>query len=90
MQTVTVIGRLLDEKGDPLRGAMVVNHAGRTVSEADGFFAVEMSERSPSLQVEYQGSQQCDLALDTARAERQQAVLLLGDLVCSAQAWASQ
>ncbi|WP_236665369.1 fimbrial biogenesis outer membrane usher protein [Aeromonas hydrophila] len=90
MQTVTVIGRLLDEKGDPLRGAMVVNHAGRTVSEADGFFAVEMSERNPSLQVEYQGAQQCDLALDTARAERQQAVLLLGDLVCSAQAWASQ
>lgn len=90
MQTVTVIGRLLDEKGDPLRGAMVVNHADRTVSEADGFFAVEMSERNPSLQVEYQGAQQCDLALDTARAERQQAVLLLGDLVCSAQAWASQ
>ncbi|WP_421212262.1 CS1-pili formation C-terminal domain-containing protein [Aeromonas sp. 600479] len=90
MQTVTVIGRLLDEKGDPLRGAMVVNHAGRTVSEADGFFAVEMSERNPSLQVEYQGAQQCDLALDTARAERQQAVLLLGDLVCSTQAWASQ
>ncbi|WP_421244238.1 CS1-pili formation C-terminal domain-containing protein [Aeromonas sp. 601019] len=90
MQTVTVIGRLLDEKGDPLRGAMVVNHADRTVSEADGFFAVEMSERNPSLQVEYQGAQQCDLALDTARAERQQAVLLLGDLVCSTQAWASQ
>ncbi|KFN20570.1 hypothetical protein JM66_03430 [Aeromonas bestiarum] len=90
MKTVTVIGRLLDGQGAPLKGAMVVNHAGRTVSEADGFFAVEMSERNPSLQVEYQGSQQCNLALDTARAERQQEVLLLGDLVCSAQAWASQ
>ncbi len=90
MKTVTVIGRLLDGQGEPLKGAMVVNHAGRTVSEADGFFAVEMSERNPSLQVEYQGLQQCDLALDTARAERQQEVLLLGDLVCSAQAWASQ
>nr|WP_281430011.1 CS1-pili formation C-terminal domain-containing protein [Aeromonas salmonicida] len=90
MKTVTVIGRLLDGQGTPLKGAMVVNHAGRTVSEADGFFAVEMSEHNPSLQVEYQGAQQCDLALDTARAERQQAVLLLGDLVCSAQAWASQ
>jgi len=90
MKTVTVIGRLLDGQGAPLKGAMVVNHAGRTVSEADGFFAVEMSERNPCLQVEYQGSQQCDLALDTARAERQQEVLLLGDLVCSAQAWVSQ
>lgn len=90
MKTVTVIGRLLNEQGAPLKGAMVVNHAGRTVSEADGFFAVEMSERNPSLQVEYQGAQQCDLALDTARAERQQKVLLLGDLVCSAQTLASQ
>ncbi|HHQ4776716.1 TPA: CS1-pili formation C-terminal domain-containing protein [Aeromonas veronii] len=90
MKTVTVIGRLLDGQGAPLKGAMVVNHAGRTVSEADGFFAVEMSERNPSLQVEYQGAQQCDLALDMVRAERQQAVLLLGDLVCSAQVWASQ
>ena len=67
MKTVTVIGRLLDGQGMPLKGAMVVNHAGRTVSEADGFFAVEMSERNPSLQVEYQGSQQCNLALDTAQ-----------------------
>jgi hypothetical protein len=90
MKTVTVIGRLLNEQGAPLKGAMVVNHAGRTVSEADGFFAVEMSERNPSLQVEYQGAQQCDLALDTARAEHQQKVLLLGDLVCSAQTLASQ
>ncbi|WP_429074726.1 hypothetical protein, partial [Aeromonas hydrophila] len=58
--------------------------------EHPGFSGGLPSERNPSLQVEYQGAQQCDLALDTARAERQQAVLLLGDLVCSAQAWASQ
>ncbi|MFM4718776.1 CS1-pili formation C-terminal domain-containing protein [Aeromonas bivalvium] len=90
MKTVTVIGRLLDGQGSPIKGAMVVNHAGRTVSEADGFFAVEMSERNPSLQVEYQGAQQCDLALDTARSERQQDLLLLGDLVCSPEIWASQ
>ncbi|WP_323062366.1 CS1-pili formation C-terminal domain-containing protein [Aeromonas jandaei] len=90
MSTVTVIGRLLDEQGAPLKGAMVANHAGRTVSEADGFFVLEMSERNPSLRVEYQGAQQCDLALDMVRAERQQAVLLLGPLVCSPQTWASK
>ena len=90
MKTVTVIGRLLDGQGTPLKGAMVVNHAGRTVSEADGFFAVEMSERNPSLQVEFHGAQQCDLALETARTERQQDLLLLGDLVCSPEIWASQ
>ncbi|MCS3832662.1 hypothetical protein HNP10_001400 [Aeromonas veronii] len=90
MSTVTVIGRLLDGQGIPLKGAMVANHAGRTVSEADGFFVLEMSERNPSLRVEYQGAQQCDLALDMVRAERQQAVLLLGPLVCRPQTWVSK
>ncbi|HGY1008927.1 TPA: CS1-pili formation C-terminal domain-containing protein [Aeromonas salmonicida] len=90
MKTVTVIGRLLDGEGVPLKGAMVINHAGRTVSEADGFFAVEMSEHNPDLHVEYQGGQQCDLSLDIKRVERQQEVLLLGDLTCSAQELARQ
>ncbi|QSR46801.1 CS1-pili formation C-terminal domain-containing protein [Aeromonas veronii] len=90
MSTVTVIGCLLDGQGVPLKGAMVANHAGRTVSEADGFFVLEMSERNPSLRVEYQGAQQCDLALDMVRAERQQAVLLLGPLVCRPQTWVSK
>ncbi|HHQ4776150.1 TPA: CS1-pili formation C-terminal domain-containing protein [Aeromonas veronii] len=90
LRTVTVIGRLLDKQGAPLKGAMVVNHAGRTVSEADGFFALEMSERNPNFQVQYQGGQQCDLSLDTTRADRQPGILLLGDLVCAPQAWASQ
>ncbi|MGL6627250.1 CS1-pili formation C-terminal domain-containing protein [Aeromonas jandaei] len=90
MSTVTVIGRLVDGQGIPLKGAMVVNRAGRTVSEADGFFALDMSERNSGLRVEYQGSQQCDLVLDMARSEREQAVLLLGELICSPQIWARQ
>ncbi|MCX7127746.1 CS1-pili formation C-terminal domain-containing protein, partial [Aeromonas sp.] len=85
MKTVTVIGRLLDGQGSPLKGAMVVNHAGRTVSEADGFFAVEMSERNPSLQVDYQGRQQCVLAPDISIVAKGQDVLLLGDLICYPQ-----
>lgn len=90
LRTVTVIGRLLDKQGAPLKGAMVVNHAGRTVSEADGFFALEMSERNPNFQVQYQGGQQCELSLDTSRADRQPGVLLLGDLVCTPQTWVNR
>lgn len=55
LRTLTVIGRLLDSQGRPLRGAQVINHASRSVSEADGFFAVEMSESTPSLEVRQQG-----------------------------------
>ncbi len=90
VSTVTVIGRLLDGQGTPLKGAMVINHVDRTVSEADGFFAVEMSKHNSNLQVEYQGGQQCDLVLEMDRVKRQQAVLLLGDLVCSPLTWVSQ
>lgn len=90
VSTVTVIGRLLDGQGTPLKGAMVINHVDRTVSEVDGFFAVEMSKHNSNLQVEYQGGQQCDLVLEMDRVKRQQAVLLLGDLVCSPLTWVSQ
>lgn len=90
VSTVTVIGRLLDKQGAPLKGAIVVNHSGRTVSEADGFFALEMSERNPNFQVQYQGGQQCELSLDTTRADRQPGVLLLGDLVCTPQTWVNR
>ncbi|MDX2125126.1 MAG: TcfC E-set like domain-containing protein [Aeromonas hydrophila] len=82
MKTVTVIGRLLDEQGDPLRGAMVVNHAGRTVTEADGFFAVEMSARNPVLRMEMDGAQRCEITIDAEPALLQRDIMLLGDLPC--------
>lgn len=82
MKTVTVIGRLLDEQGAPLRGAMVVNHAGRTVTEADGFFAVEMSARNPVLRMEMDGSQRCEITIDAEPALLQRDIMLLGDLPC--------
>ena len=90
MKTVTVIGRLVNQQGLPLKGALIANHAGRSLSEADGFFAVEMSEHHPSLQVEYQGIQECNLELDLHRVKREQNLLLLGNITCNAQAWAQQ
>lgn len=90
VRTVTVIGRLLDRQGHPLKGAMVLNHSGRTVSEADGFFALEMSERNPAMKVEYRGAHQCDLSLNTARVDRQSGVLLVGNLVCVPMTLSSQ
>ncbi|WP_265422135.1 fimbrial biogenesis outer membrane usher protein [Aeromonas salmonicida] len=82
MKTVTVIGRLLDGQGTPLKGAMVVNHAGRTISEADGFFAVEMSEHNPMLRMEMDGLLKCELPVNIEKKPSQQEVILLGDLSC--------
>ena len=84
LRTVTVIGRLLDSHNRPLRGAQVINHASRTVSEADGFFAVEMSESTPTLEIRQQGAPVCLLTLDPALLTREGDVLLAGDQICSA------
>lgn len=84
MRTVTVIGRLLDDRGKPLRGAMLVNHASRGVSEADGFFVVEVSEATPTLEVSHQGRQLCVLRV-RPDGPREDGVLLAGDQRCDGQ-----
>lgn len=84
LRTVTVLGRLLDGQGQPLRGAQVVNHASRSVTEADGFFAVEMSESTPTLDIRQQGQALCLLRLDLNALPREGDVLLAGDQRCLA------
>ncbi|WP_336331827.1 CS1-pili formation C-terminal domain-containing protein [Pseudomonas putida] len=82
MRTVTVLGRLLDQHGQPLRGALVINHASRSVSEAGGHFAVEMSESTPTLEVRQRGQAMCLLKLDLANLQREDDLVLAGDLAC--------
>lgn len=87
VSTVTVIGRLLNTQGTPMKGAVVVNHVGRTISEIDGFFAVEMSRMNSNLHVEHQGGLQCNLALDMKMIESENDTVLLGDVICNTQSW---
>ncbi|MBM7399798.1 outer membrane usher protein FimD/PapC [Pseudomonas sp. M5] len=82
LRTVTVLGRLLDGQGLPLRGAQVINHASRSVSEADGFFAVEMSEAAPTLEIRQRGQPLCLVRLDLEGLTREGDVLLAGDQQC--------
>lgn len=82
MRTVTVLGRLLDEKGQPIRGAHVINHASRGVSEVDGYFSVEMSQATPTLEIRQAGAVTCLLSLSVDRLTREGDVLIAGDQVC--------
>ncbi|HKS12086.1 MAG TPA: CS1-pili formation C-terminal domain-containing protein [Pseudomonas sp.] len=82
MRTVTVLGRLLDEQGKGLSGAQVINHASRSVTEADGFFAVEMSESTPVLEVRMAGQAACLLSLEPDRLTRENDLLMAGDQRC--------
>ncbi len=83
MKTVTVLGRLLDAHGAPLKGHQVINHASRGVSEVDGFFSMEMSASSPTLEVRYQNQLLCQFRLDPSNAPNENDVLMIGDLRCT-------
>ncbi|MBE8591391.1 CS1-pili formation C-terminal domain-containing protein [Pseudomonas sp. MAFF 301449] len=83
MKTVSVLGRLLDAQGQPLRGHHVINHASRGVSEVDGFFSMEMSASAPTLEVRYQNQLLCQFRLDPATAANENDVLMIGDLRCT-------
>ena len=83
MKTVTVLGRLLDSQGMPLKGHHVINHASRGVSEVDGFFSMEMSASAPTLEVRYQNQLLCQFRLDPSNAPNENDVLMIGDLRCT-------
>ncbi|MDT8907285.1 TcfC E-set like domain-containing protein [Pseudomonas sp. CCNWLW56] len=83
IRTVTVLGRLLDEQGKPLKGHHVINHASRGVSEVDGFFSMEMNASSPTLEVRYGNDLLCQFRLDPDSASREGDVLMIGDLRCT-------
>ncbi|MFC6335738.1 pilus assembly protein PapC [Pseudomonas sp. CCM 7891] len=83
MKTVTVLGRLLDAEGAPLKGHHVINHASRGVSEVDGFFSMEMSASAPTLEVRYQNRLLCQFRLDPSNAPNENDVLMISDLRCT-------
>lgn len=82
MKTVTVMGRIVDDEGNPLKGAHIVNHAGRAVTEADGFFTLEMSERTPTVSIKHPQVASCELSLEGGDYERDADTVIVGDLQC--------
>ncbi|WP_347910823.1 CS1-pili formation C-terminal domain-containing protein [Pseudomonas grandcourensis] len=82
-KTVTVLGRLVDPQGKPLKGHHIINHASRGVSEIDGFFSMEMNAGSPTLEVRSGNRLLCQFRLDPDSAQRENDVLMIGDLRCT-------
>lgn len=82
MRTVTVMGHLQDEHGRPLGGAHVFNHAGRSVSEASGFFTLEMSASQPTLEVRHPTQGECRFSLLAGDHPREDDVVMVGSLRC--------
>lgn len=82
-KTLTVLGRLVDPQGKPLKGHHIINHASRGVSEVDGFFSMEMKAGSPTLEVRYGNQLLCQFRLDPSSARNENDVLMIGDLRCT-------
>ncbi|MEZ1323923.1 TcfC E-set like domain-containing protein [Pseudomonas fluorescens] len=83
MKTLTVLGRLVDGQGRPLKGHHVINHASRGVTEVDGFFSMEMNAGSPTLEVRQGNQLLCQFRLDAGSHRSENNVLMIGDLRCT-------
>ncbi|MFP2505007.1 TcfC E-set like domain-containing protein [Buttiauxella gaviniae] len=82
MKTVTLVGRITEASGQPLAGARIINHAGRSVSESDGFFSLDLHEHTPVISIEHGGVKRCDIQLNPANHRREGDTLLAGNLQC--------
>lgn len=82
MKTLTVLGRLVDAEGLPLKGHHVINHASRGVTEVDGFFSMELSASTPTLEVVQGDRVMCQFTLDPSALPSEDRILMAGDLRC--------
>ena len=83
LKTLSVLGRIVDPQGRPMAGAHILNHASSGVTEADGFFVLEMSEASPSLEINHRGQPACSVLLEPGKHKRENNVLVVADIVCN-------
>lgn len=82
LRTFTVMGQVLDADGNGVRGVHVINHAGRSVSQDEGFFTLELSARAPTVELRYPNHIRCVLTLEEQRYPRQGDVLMVGGVLC--------
>ncbi|OHX15201.1 hypothetical protein BI343_02270 [Chromobacterium amazonense] len=82
MRVMTVMGRLLDQSGQPWAGASVVNHAGRTVSDENGLFTLDVHAHTPELGVEREGVKHCRLHFEPEGLALSEGVVFVGDIGC--------
>lgn len=84
LQTLTVMGQVVDGAGGGVSGTHVVTAAGRTVTQDGGFFAVEAAAGALDIELRSADNGSCKLHLDPTDYPRERDVLMLGALACPA------
>lgn len=82
LRTFTVLGQVVDADGRGVRGVQVINHAGRSVSQDDGFFTLELSARAPVVELRYPNLTRCELVMEQASYPREGDLLMVGGVRC--------
>ncbi|WWW36544.1 CS1-pili formation C-terminal domain-containing protein [Stenotrophomonas rhizophila] len=76
------MGQVVDADGRGVRGVQVINHAGRSVSQDDGFFTLELSARAPVVELRYPNLTRCELVMEQASYPREGDLLMVGGVRC--------
>ncbi|MFS6933777.1 CS1-pili formation C-terminal domain-containing protein [Klebsiella oxytoca] len=79
-QMVTVSGRIRAEDGTLLANAQINNHIGRTRTDENGEFVMDVDKKHPTIDFSYGQNQRCEVALELAQAR---GAVWVGDVVCS-------
>lgn len=78
-QMVTVSGRILAEDGALLANAYISNHIGRTRTDNNGEFIMDIDKRYPTIEFIH-GSTRCEIELELSKAR---GAVWVGDAVCN-------
>ncbi|EMN8534245.1 CS1-pili formation C-terminal domain-containing protein [Enterobacter hormaechei] len=78
-QMVTVSGRIHAEDGTLLTNAKINNHIGRTRTDEDGEFVMDIDKKYPVISFEFGPSQTCEVDLELSKAR---GAVWVGDVVC--------
>lgn len=61
---VTVSGRIRAEDGTLLANARINNHIGRTRTDENGEFVMDVDKKYPTIDFRYSGNKTCEVALE--------------------------
>ncbi|MGM8709544.1 CS1-pili formation C-terminal domain-containing protein [Enterobacter hormaechei subsp. steigerwaltii] len=79
-QMVTVSGRIRAEDGTLMANARINNHIGRTRTDENGEFVMDVDKKYPTIDFNYGGNKTCEVALELSNAR---GAIWVGDVVCT-------
>ncbi|VEC00583.1 fimbrial outer membrane usher protein TcfC [Cedecea lapagei] len=81
-QLVTVFGRVTTEQGKAIANAKIRNHIGKTITDENGDFSMDVDKRYPVVSLTTADNNVCEVDLDLRDAR---GVMWVGDMVCQTQ-----